>query len=55
MYHLNLLKSDYHLIFPTILPLNQTLRSQEWRKSDNQLKYLLIVKQILLVSTLGNV
>ena len=47
--------SDYNLISPyKITPESHILRSQESR-TDHQLKMLLIVKQILLVSALGNV
>ena len=41
------------LFLSTMSPTNHTLRSQV-KGNDHQLKKLLIVKQILLVSTLGN-
>ena len=44
-------KNDLCLISPYSTPWNQTLRSQE-RGNYHQLKQLLIVKEILLASTL---
>ena len=45
------LKSDQHLISP----YNITHQGHESKGNDHQLKKLLIVNQILLVSSLGNV
>ena len=44
-----------NLISPAIPPLNHTWRSQEYKGYDHQLKKLLIVKQIHLVSTLRRI
>ena len=50
------IKSDYHLISPLGLLYHHWNKSQENRENNHQLKKILIVnKQILLISTLGDV
>ena len=46
---------DYRLICLFSITLKSHFKGQENRENDHQLKQLLIVKQILLVSTLGNI
>ena len=48
-------KTGRHLISPCIITSQITYFFHDIKGSDHQLKNLLIVKQILLVSTLGNV
>ena len=48
-------KSDQHLISPHSITTESLIKVMRIKGNDHQLKKLLIVKQILLVSTLGNV
>ena len=48
-------KSDQHLVSPYNNIAVSLISDHENKGNDHQLKKLLIVKQILLVSTLGNV
>ena len=48
-------KNDYHLMPPYKITPKTKLEGHENKGNDHQLKRLLIVKQILLISTFGNV
>ena len=48
-------KSDQHLVSPYNNTAELFIQDHENKGNDHQLKELLIVKQILLFSTLGNV
>ena len=49
------LKSNQYLISPYNFTLNHTLKDYKNKGNDNQLKLLVFVKQILLVSPIVNV
>ena len=48
-------KSNQYLISPYNFTLNHTLKDYKNKGNDNQLKLLVFVKQILLVSPIVNV